>query len=66
MTSVQKVLISYEEFMKLKDLEKRFESVSSELAALKQSEKGNIFCLLLKPRPLLRSSQSSFSMQYSK
>ena len=42
MSSVQKVLISYEEFMKLKDLEKRFESVSSELAALKQSEKGKM------------------------
>ena len=28
--------------MKLKDLEKRFESVSSELAALKQSEKGKM------------------------
>ena len=42
MTSIQKVLISYDELVRLKDIEKRFESVNSELAALKQRGKGTI------------------------
>ena len=45
MTSIQKVLISYDELVRLKDIEKRFESVNSELAALKRTEKGTIFHL---------------------
>jgi len=36
MTSIQKVLISYDEFTRLKDIESRFQAVTSELAELKQ------------------------------
>lgn len=39
MSSVQKVLLSYEEFARLKDIEQRFDSVNAELTALKEKGK---------------------------
>lgn len=35
MTSIQKVLISYDEYLRLKDIESRFQAVNLELAELK-------------------------------
>lgn len=42
MSSIQKVLINYDEFIRLKDIEKRFETVNSELASLKHQLSGKI------------------------
>ena len=36
MSTVQKVLIDYDELMRLKDIESRFQSVNSQLSELKQ------------------------------
>jgi len=35
-TSIQKVLISYDDFVRLKEIEKKFDSVNSELLELKR------------------------------
>jgi len=37
MSSIQKVLLSYDEFLRLKEIEKNFESVNAELAELKKT-----------------------------
>jgi len=37
--SIQKVLLDYEEFQRLKDIEARFQAVNTELAALKKRGK---------------------------
>jgi len=36
MSSIQKVLISYDEFVRLKDIEKKFDYVNNELTELKK------------------------------
>ena len=40
MSLIQKVLINYDEFVRLKDIEKRFESVNAELTSLKHHLEG--------------------------
>lgn len=46
-SSIQKVLLSYDEYIRLKDIEKNFETVSTELQELKHQLHSGMFNLIV-------------------